>query len=348
MTKHPKLSIIIPVWNSGKTIEAIVKSIVSQKFTDFELLLINDGSTDDTGLVLKELQKTDGRIRVISKANGGPSSARNLGLENATGEFIQFYDSDDNISGNSLSVTTSAIEKTDSGLLVSGWQIDLNSSSGLIENYKQVSPKSETIDSKIVENVLLSLGNDGTLYNLWNKLFRADIIRDNNLRFREELRFGEDLLFSLEYIKHINSISIIPDVTYHYLTNSGSSVFSSSSMVPEFRKANDEAIVEFAGNNPTDRELAFLNWVRCRWLMSYWSLVAGSKKDFSEKLSLIKGFKPKNLPLSQSKYIGAKKYLMQLIAHFAYLTAFGSFMFGWGMNLIKKSIILAKTSLKRQ
>lgn len=347
MTK-PKLSIIIPVWNIGKAVEPIVGSIISQKFDNFELILVDDGSTDETLSIIKELEKSDKRIRVYTKPNGGPSSARNIGLEKATGEFVQFYDADDNISGDALSITTSAIEKTNSSLLVSGWQIDLNKPKEIVRNHKQVSPESKTIDSDIVENVLRSLGTDGTLYNLWNKLFRADIIRENNLQFREDLRFGEDLLFSLEYIKHVNSISIIPDVTYHYLTNSGTSVFSSSSLVPEYRIENDKAIIAFVGNNPTEAELNLLNWLRWRWLMSYWSMVASSKKSFSEKLSLIKSFKPKNLHLSQPKHIGTKRYLMQLTAHFARLTAFGSFLFGWGMNLVKKSIVLMKTPLKRQ
>ena len=89
---QPLLSIIIPAWNTGDTVRQIINSVVSQSFTDFEMIIIDDGSTDDTPRILQAIEKTDERIRVFTKENGGPSSARNLGLDKATGKYIQFYD----------------------------------------------------------------------------------------------------------------------------------------------------------------------------------------------------------------------------------------------------------------
>ena len=344
---QPLLSIIIPAWNTGDSVRQIVNSVISQSFTDFEMIIIDDGSTDDTPRILQAIEKTDERIRVFTKENGGPSSARNLGLDKATGKYIQFYDADDNIASDALANTISSMESLKCDLLISGWQIDLQSPKGLITNYKQIAPNEEKVTSNITEYVLRSMGNDGKLYNLWNKLFNADIIRKHHLRFQESLWFGEDVLFSLEYLKYTRSLCVIPDVTYHYLTNNSTSVFSSSSINPEYRIANDEAIVRFAGDNPTEAEHNFLQWLRWRWLMSYWSLVAGSNKKLSNKLQPINAFNPPGLVLARAKHIGSKNYLIQLIAMVARTTALGSLLLGWSINLIKKTIIFIKTTIQR-
>lgn len=213
--QKPAVSIIIPVWNTGDCIKDIVKSITSQKFDDFELLLVDDGSTDNTPSILKELGRNDARIRIFTKPNGGPSSARNTGLDNAKGKYIQFYDSDDNISDDALSTVMNAVNSHDRDLLVSGWQIDVEGTKGIVRDYKQINPEPEIIDDNIIEYTLGSIGSGGTLYNLWNKLFKAEIIKENNLRFREDLRFGEDLIFSLQYISKLDlsRLSLISLIT---------------------------------------------------------------------------------------------------------------------------------------
>ena len=344
--KQPLLSIVIPVYNAKKSIKSIVTCILREEFKDFELLLINDGSTDNTLAILEEIAEKDTRIKVYDKSNGGPSSARNLGLKEATGQYIQFYDSDDTIPNQALSITTKAIQNTDSDLLISGWQIDLHTSNQLIKNYEQIHLSREFVSKDVTEYVLRSLGTNGLLYNLWNKLFKAEIIKENNLRFREDLRFGEDLIFSLQYISKIRSIQVIPDITYHYLTNSKTSVFSSSSLVPEYRLANDTAIIQFAGNNPSEEIVSLLNWVRSRWLMSYWSMVAGSKKSIAEKFKLVDEFKPNSIRLSRVKYIGLKKFCLQVVSKVSRLTNTGAFIFGWMMNLAKRTVLLIKTRIR--
>lgn len=335
----PLVSVIIPVWNASDNVRRIISSILHQSFRNYELILIDDGSSDDTLSVLQAIEKTDRRIRVFTKPNGGPSSARNLGLEKARGTYIQFYDADDNIADNALSVVTDAAAKG-SGVIVSGWQIDLQTPKGIIKNYKQVSPLTETVTKDINNYIVRSLGGSGALYNLWNKLFRAEIIHKNNLRFREDLRFGEDLLFSLEYLKYIKSISVIPQVTYHYKSSSSAGVFSSSSLVPEYRIANDEAVVEFADN----KDSSDLQWLRWRWLISYWSLVAGSKKSLGEKISLIKQFTPKNLRIVTS--LGIKILLITTMAACAKTTAASSLTLGWMMKTIKQLVIVVKSRLR--
>lgn len=349
MSTPPLLSIIIPVWNSDNAIRRITGSILDQSFQDFELILVDDGSTDDTLAVLHSIEMQDARVKVHTKPNGGPSSARNIGLEKATGAYIQFYDADDTIPRDALSIITSAIQHPNCDLLVSGWRVDLQTPKGLVKDYKRITPKHEYITENISENVLRSLGSSGTLYNLWNKLFRADIIRGNHLRFREDLRFGEDTLFSLDYFKHVRTFSIIPDVTYYYLTNSETSVFASSSIAPEYRTANDAAIVDFIGDHPTEAEHDLALWLRWRWLMSYWSLVAASQKSFAEKRRLIAHFSPAHLTIVKTpKYIGLKKYVLQLLASIARMSVITSLLPGWLFHIFKQGIISVKTRFMKQ
>ena len=124
-------------------------------------------------------------------------------------------------------------------------------------------------------------------------------------------------------------------------------MFSSSSLVPEYRIVNDEAVVAFAGAHPGKIEQSLLHWLRWRWLMSYWSLVAGSNKKLSNKLQPINAFNPPGLVLARAQHIGSKNYLIQLIAMVARTTALGSLLLGWSINLIKKTIIFIKTTIQR-
>ena len=344
----PVLSIIIPVYNTGDSVNRMVNSILSQTFSDFELILVNDGSTDDTPGHLEKLAANDERVLVLTKENGGPSSARNLGLGAAKGEYIQFYDSDDlTVEGTLDKIIKIAAEKN-SDMVISGWQIDLKTKKGMIENYKTINPPADTLEKDLKKSVLKSIGSDGTLYNLWNKLLRADIIKQNNLRFREDLRFGEDVIFALEYMEFVSRIDIIPEVTYRYQVGSSTSVFSKSSLVPEYRQENDRAIVKFVGQNPAPDEFALLQWVRWRWLMSYWSLVAASDKSLKEKTSLIKQFQPENLRIPKSSsQIGIKKYLTILLASLARFTPLGSLILCGVHNFTKQSVISLKSLAKR-
>ncbi len=335
----PLVSVIIPVWNTGTSVCNMTDAILGQSFRDFELILVDDGSTDNTLSVLRKIEKVDSRVRVFTKPNGGPSSARNLGLEKAGGKYIQFYDADDSITPHSLKICTDAILASKSDIVVSGWQIYTVRNN----KYTPYVLRDETVSNNLEAYVLRSLGTNGMLYNLWNKLFRADIIHDHNLRFREDLRFGEDLLFALDYFKYMRRLSIIPDITYHYQAHSETSVFSSSSIVAKYREINDEAIVQFAGKKPSVAEYSLLQWIRWRWLVSYWSLVAGSSKKFGEKLDLIKQFRPPELKTARLMHIGIKKYLIQCTIFLARPTAVGALLLGKTVDTLRDIVRFIKT-----
>lgn len=214
----PNISIIIPVYNSGDYLKDQVESILAQTFKDFELLLIDDGSTDGiTPKLCDELAEKDDRIKVFHKQNGGVSDARNYGLDHAVGEFIVFADSDDYLFDDYLQTMVGEIEEFD--VLISNMcrftREELASGS-----YKRKSKKTSEVSGKFdsMKDALPLIGYKHT--SVCNQLFRREIIE------REKLRFQniecEDELFSFQHLSYLNSIKKIDYEGYCYFRNPNS------------------------------------------------------------------------------------------------------------------------------
>lgn len=338
----PVLSIIIPAYNAGSYIKKIVTKILNQGIKNIELIVVDDGSSDNTINVLRGIQSKDKRLVVLSKKNGGPSSARNLGIKKSKGKYIMFVDSDDDISTNLFGRMIAAIEESDSDVVVCGWRVDLNKDDQLVKGYKRISPAEELVsdnDTNLKEFVLRSIGNDGTLYNLWNKIFKAEVIKDNTLLFREDLRFGEDLVFFLQYIGFSSKLMLIPDILYFYRADSSSSVFSKSSLDSEYRVENLKELATFSdSDNEKIRDLS--SWVRYRWLISYSIRLAYSDFSFSKKISLIKPvLNATNPPADSTKNIGLKRLVAERFIGALSSQPWIIILMGQALSLVKKLII---------
>ena len=201
-----KISIIVPVYNVEKYLSRCIESILSQSFTDFELLLIDDGSRDSSGAICDEYASKDARIRVFHKENGGVSSARNLGLDNARGEYVVFIDADDIVKEQYLE----HLMYSDADLVVAGVK-----SFGIRE--KQYVPFEGTIISM---KDFLRLWNASTMNYLYcfpiAKRFRLSIIRNHGVRFDERLFFAEDECFVTFYMSLIDSFVQLATMDYQY------------------------------------------------------------------------------------------------------------------------------------
>lgn len=208
LIKHPLISIIVPIYNSEKPLNRCVDSILSQTFLDWELLLIDDGSIDRSGEHCDEYAAKDQRIKVFHKENGGVSSARNVGLDHAKGEWITFCDSDDFVSPNWLKNYIGHIsEKTD--LICQGFQY---SKTFNIENERCFGI---TYEGSVKDGVSLLFENNILGY-LWVKLFKRSIIESYKLRFDTRYNYQEDQEFCFRYFCYIKTIVCIKNIGYYY------------------------------------------------------------------------------------------------------------------------------------
>ena len=206
----PTVSVIVPVYNAGGVVSRCVDSILAQSYTDFEVLLVNDGSTDNSGAICDNYAQQDGRVKVIHQENSGVSAARNAGLKAAQGEWVTFVDSDDIVLDGfleSLVVAVNRDERID--LAYCGYAIVERSTS--IKTYR-----SATYIEK--EQLHDALSSTKLLYRCspWAKLFRRSIITDNGLQFDTNLTISEDRLFLYQYLIHIRGVAVTSTVGYLY------------------------------------------------------------------------------------------------------------------------------------
>lgn len=201
-----RTSVIVPVYNAEKYLHRCVDSILVQSFTDFELLLINDGSKDNSGKICDEYAAKDSRIRVFHKENGGVSSARNLGLDNAKGDYIMFVDSDDYMFPQMCEHMVTTIESKNADLVVCG---TTESGGGY---WRPVADKDYTLIQ--LKDNFVELLHSELLSPPWNKIFKRAIIGEE--RFLEGVSFGEDLIFNLRYIEKCDKISFIRESPFFH------------------------------------------------------------------------------------------------------------------------------------
>lgn len=213
----PLISLMVPVYNGEKTLPDCLFSVLSQTFTDFECILVNDGSTDDTAGILRQHQENDPRFRVITVENGGVSKARNLALAQAKGSFWAFLDCDDILEPDALETLRRQMEDSDLDMAVGAILGDENGSQQKGTALQGLPPPQRFSAAEAAEAVFRGRPFAGHLHG---KLFRAE--RMGSLRFREDVFIYEDMLFVLEALRHAREISFTRHFVYRYhATDSG-------------------------------------------------------------------------------------------------------------------------------
>ena len=211
------ISVIMPVYNTEQYLRGALASVLGQTYTDLELIAVNDGSTDSSPEILKEAAASDKRVRIIDQPNGGVSRARNAALDAARGEWIYFMDSDDAIDPDMLKKLMELSEGAD--VVISGVnEHDLKKDKEVITAYglPDVTLRSREEIGDYLENIF-RYSKRGVFWNfLWNRLTRADLIRDAHLRFEEDVRLGEDFLFNTEVLKRASFVRVTGAAYYHY------------------------------------------------------------------------------------------------------------------------------------
>ncbi len=216
------VSVIVPIYNMAEMIERNINQLLEQTYDNLEIVLVDDGSEDNVLEVCNRIAKLDKRVSVIHQENRGVAAARNNGIDFSHGKYIYFMDIDDEVERNTIEEMVSVMEKDNSDLVVCGFAyVDKNG-----ETIKTVNNPSGVYDGDYVRINFDKFGfNDSECRisgNIWNKLYKSDIIKNNNLRF-PKLRRNEDAIFNLDYINYISKISFCGKVYYKYYVSSAHS-----------------------------------------------------------------------------------------------------------------------------
>ena len=218
MSNQEKISIIVPIYNTQQWLENCLTSIKNQTYSNWEAILVDDGSLDKSGTISDKWARQDSRFHVKHIENRGVANARNQGLDLATGDFITFCDSDDYYEPEYLEVQKLIQEQSNSDLCIASLFIDRGDS---ISSHKL--PHVGILEKQQFDGILKHWF-DIAWMGLWNKLFKADIIKQFDIKFTTGLSMGEDSLFILEYIKHCNRIDCKDIPIYHYVQRTGGSL----------------------------------------------------------------------------------------------------------------------------
>ncbi len=220
------ISVIIPVYNCEKYIGICIESVLKQTVSEFELILVDDGSPDGAPEICDEYARKDSRIRVIHKKNGGVSSARNAGIAAALGTYITFIDSDDYVDPQYLQALLDAEKETRADLVASGLKMETWNGEICTSGEEYGFPDFQTYDVKTLLECWGSAFAPICMCGPCCKLYKREIITQKQITFAEDLHCGEDTLFNLYYLEGCSSVYTVPVSHYHYRRESGESLFS--------------------------------------------------------------------------------------------------------------------------
>lgn len=275
---NPLISIIVPVYNTAKYLQKCLDSIINQTYSNLEIICVNDGSTDNSLEILQTYAKKDRRIQIITQKNQGLSSARNQGLKHASGQYLTFIDSDDEVKPDFIEKLLTPYQKNpETTLTVCGFLrkfIKTKKTETMFLNPASPYKNSDTKKSYILR--LLTL--DGRLYSVDNKLFIADIAKKSS--FDQSLNFAEDTKFVLNYLKHVDChFSFILEPLYIYNFGSENSAVNQSSIKWENWQKSYNDLKAWVGKNPTIKENFWLKAILLRWKISYLRSRARAQKS---------------------------------------------------------------------
>lgn len=266
------VSIIVPIYNSERYIERTIVSILNQSYKDIELLLINDGSTDDTINILNSYAKKDSRIVLINKENEGVSATRNIGLDKCKGNLVTFVDADDYVDGTMIEQLVTLLETHDS---------DISCCGNLLERPDKTIPIHGT-------NVLMNLNRKEALIELiigkniepsvCSKLFKKEIVYD--IRFDKDIKYNEDYLFNLYAFKKAKRITFLDKPLYHYNLHANSSTTAALNIkrVSDCIKVSEIAISIFEKNKYENIHL-ILEQKKLLGYLGQYNVFIGSNKE---------------------------------------------------------------------
>lgn len=216
-----KVSVIVPVYNVEKYIDKCMESLLNQTYTNIEIILINDGSTDNSGKICDKYACLDDRVNVFHKENGGVSSARNLGLAKASGNYITFVDPDDWVERNIYETMVASFDNNVDAVFCGYWE-DPEKETGLTPILHQPEKSGTVNGEEALYQCLIGMGY-GYFTAVWNKMFKATFLKNANIEF-EKYSIAEDELWLAKTVPLCNAVKLIPTPFYHWRQSAGSAL----------------------------------------------------------------------------------------------------------------------------
>ncbi|MEH7014764.1 glycosyltransferase family 2 protein [Neobacillus niacini] len=223
MSANVLVSLILPIYNSEEHLVKTIESVLNQSHKEIEVLLIDDGSIDNSLDICKHYEAIDNRVKVFTKENQGVSVTRNIGIKAASGKYIRFIDSDDILPENSTSKLVEAAEKHNAQIVIGGFE---ERKSYKKEKYRieRFIVKDKVFSKEDFASNYLLLKKKKMINALWNKLFCSQMIKNNNILFESDLTLGEDLVFNLSAFRVSKKIITIEECVYIYFIRNGRSL----------------------------------------------------------------------------------------------------------------------------
>lgn len=338
--KQNKFSIILPVYNAEKYLVRTIESVLSQSYTCWELICVNDGSTDESLSICEKYQNMDSRIVVINKENRGVSDTRNIGISNTTGNYILFLDSDDYFSSAYLEDLAEILKNRKYDLVITN-HFDILSNG--IQKSTPIDEQDFTNSQEILKLINFSVrqsqwrfeGWYGNLRTVWGKCFDTHLIKEYQLKFEPSLKYGEDMVFLLEYLTKIDTAKLINKYYYYYdRTNLSSAMNSKSWAGTDQGLKYYEAVKKIAGPLVTEEALSDL-WLETA--ESDWNTIFSSTLKCNQKVKIIKQLQQSPLYQYYSRdvrYLEAGKKKRIYLFFIKYKLSI-LFIFAWKTNKLK-------------
>lgn len=223
---NPMISVIVPVYKVEKYLRECIDSILNQTYTDYELILVDDGSPDRCPEICDEYTKRDNRVKAIHKTNAGVSSARNTGIEFSQGEYIAFVDADDSMDADFLEQGITALESSKLDVYISGVIMEMWYQEKIVHFQRYSINKSAILSVKELMELMEIRYPQICICGPCCKIYKSSIIKENNIRFDVSLCYGEDTCFNLAFFNFAKAVFFSDQCFYHYRRDSADSLYS--------------------------------------------------------------------------------------------------------------------------
>lgn len=276
----PKISIILPVYNVERYLEACLNSIVAQSFTDWECICVNDGSTDCSINILEAYSTQDKRIKVLNQNNSGPAVARSHGISEASGEFLLFQDADDFIEEDAYARLIELMEKTRVDVLGFSYQTfpDGQYSCFSMKRGEVLSPVA------LLKSTKTPQASDDFSF-IWRYMIRCSLLLEHPVTFDSRIRVGEDTLFIMEVFSHASSVFLTDYAPYHYRVDNQNSIMHEVKYKPYLEESLSvlyEKKMRIIQKNAWDKWTPFSFDLACRAVNNYSRMLMNNRKSKGE------------------------------------------------------------------